>query len=83
MVGRERETIVSDFTDDVDWYDGEEEEEWDEYTAILITQTKKAWLLNFGEGRPQVWLPKSQIERVGNCTWLIPEWLAGKAGLLI
>lgn len=47
------------------------------------SETDDALLLDFGQGRPQHWLPFSQIDRItrfkdGTCKVTVSNWLADK-----
>jgi hypothetical protein len=55
--------------------------------AEVHYETDRAWLIASPTGGPEVWLPKSRVERhgedpVGRAIFILPIWLARKKGFL-
>lgn len=51
--------------------------------ATLQHETAGAWLLEHDEDLPPVWVPKSLCRRGDEPdTWLMPEWLAEREGMI-
>lgn len=51
--------------------------------AVLEHETDHAWLLEYDEDKPPVWVPKSLCRRGDEQdTWVMPEWLAEREGLI-
>lgn len=72
---------MSDFTDDIDWFDGDDEDWYVVIEGDLLRETKKAWLLRVPDEEAickDIWLPKSQVGRVEGeeREWVLPRWLA-------
>ena len=52
-----------------------------EVDAEIEREAPEAWLLDVGLDKP-VWVPKSQVEDLGENTFKMPEWLALRKGII-
>lgn len=48
--------------------------------ATMERETDKAWQIS--DGVTVAWVPKSQVERNGDGTFTMPEWLAKEKGFI-